>query len=86
LSQFQAAAGQFPYQVSLRTIWGTHFCGGAILNTRWIVTAGHCLVFLEIPEVVAGSTTLDQGGDHYAVQRKVVHPNYDFEGDAFIDE
>jgi hypothetical protein len=43
-------------------------------------------VFLEIPEVVAGSTTLDQGGDHYAVQRKVVHPNYDFEGDAFIDE
>lgn len=34
-----AERGQFPYQVQLQFV-GTHFCGGAILNENWIVTAG----------------------------------------------
>lgn len=83
---FQAADGQFPYQASLRTIWSTHFCGGAILNTRWILSAAHCFVFLEIPEIVTGSTRVSEGGWHYPVERIVIHPNYDFEANAMIDE
>lgn len=39
-----AARGQFPYQVSLRLADGSHFCSGAILNTRWVITAGLCVV------------------------------------------
>ncbi|XP_068980998.1 transmembrane protease serine 9-like [Bombus flavifrons] len=43
----EATPGQYPWQVSLQ--WGwlfgySHFCGGAILNNQWIVTAGHCVL------------------------------------------
>lgn len=34
-----AVPGQFPYLVSLRRADDLNFCGGAILNTRWILTA-----------------------------------------------
>ncbi|KAI8039675.1 hypothetical protein M5D96_007095 [Drosophila gunungcola] len=33
-----------PYQVSLQTKSGSHFCGGSLLNGDTIVTAAHCLV------------------------------------------
>jgi hypothetical protein len=33
-------AGQIPWTVSLRTLAGTHFCTGAIVNNWWIITAG----------------------------------------------
>ncbi|KAL2725897.1 transmembrane protease serine 9-like [Vespula maculifrons] len=42
-----AEKGEFPYQVSLQ--WGytcytsKHFCGGSILNEKWVLTAGHCI-------------------------------------------
>jgi trypsin len=36
-----AAAGEFPYIVSLQS-GGRHFCGGALLNAYTVVTAAHC--------------------------------------------
>lgn len=42
-----AAAGQFPHMASLRTTGNTHFCGGFIINNRWIGSAAHVSIIME---------------------------------------
>ncbi|EZA59134.1 hypothetical protein DMN91_008353 [Ooceraea biroi] len=72
-----AGEGQYPYQASLR-YRGRHFCGGSIINKRWILTASHCLTGFNDTaiSVVLGTNTLDKGGDEYASIKKWVHPFY----------
>ena len=47
-----AKEGEFPHQVSLQvglpgeTDW-QHFCGGSIIKSDWILTAVHCLDFVD---------------------------------------
>ncbi|XP_015176246.1 PREDICTED: transmembrane protease serine 9-like [Polistes dominula] len=81
-----ANQNEFPYQVSLQ--WGLtssklkHFCGGSILNERWILTAGHCV--LAVPSigsfvVKAGKHNIantESGEQQRLVIKQIVHENY----------
>ncbi|KAG8247486.1 hypothetical protein J6590_059921 [Homalodisca vitripennis] len=75
-----AAQGEFPWLVSL-TRSGGHFCGGTIVNSRWVLTAAHCLCRDELGisslRVTLGEHDLRQRGEHdLPVSRVILHPRF----------
>ena len=70
--------------MSLQRIFDeSHFCGGAIVNTDTVVTAGHCCngVYADEIHVVAGDHNLvvDEGTEQIVqVDKIVIHPDFDY--------
>lgn len=54
-----ATLGQVPYQVSLQTSYGYHFCGGAIIDKNWIATAAHCLANKYVSDIMVATGTIE---------------------------
>ncbi|KAJ3653901.1 hypothetical protein Zmor_013127 [Zophobas morio] len=74
-----ASTGQFPFIISLRTITGSHTCGGSLIANNWVITAAHCVVggYPAYYSVVAGINQLNSNsGVSAKVADIIVHPNY----------
>lgn len=74
--------GEIPYQVSLRR-WGSdfHFCGGALISQKWIVTTGNCVYQRPRNSInlVAGIVSLhSRNGISRRSYEIIVHPRFNF--------
>merc|ERR1712020_302387 len=81
---------EFPWQVSLKS-FGSHICGGSVVNKNQIITAAHCcqgqLSFLD--SIVAGAhdRNLESGHQTRAIQSMEYHESWntpDFDHDICI--
>ncbi|XP_023058339.1 coagulation factor IX isoform X2 [Piliocolobus tephrosceles] len=73
-----AKPGQFPWQVVLNGKVDA-FCGGSIVNEKWVVTAAHCVETGAKITVVAGEHNIEET-EHTEQKRNVIriipHHNY----------
>ncbi|KAH8418319.1 hypothetical protein KR222_011120 [Zaprionus bogoriensis] len=72
---------QHPYQVSIQTIKGSHFCGGSIISEDIVVTAAHCMQSYAASKIQVrlGSTLRNQGGEVVSVKSFKFHEGYNSE-------
>ncbi|XP_031460844.1 coagulation factor X-like isoform X1 [Phasianus colchicus] len=72
--------GQCPWQVLIRDSRDIGFCGGSLINSRWVITAAHCLDLVRPHHVTIGDFDKYQRElkeQKIGVERSWTHPHYD---------
>ncbi|CAJ1364916.1 unnamed protein product [Effrenium voratum] len=72
---------EWRWQVSLRYSSGFHFCGGALISPKWVMSAAHCVDGAGSFVVVVGDYDKDSPSDAHerthSVHRVISHESYD---------
>ncbi|XP_035660492.1 chymotrypsinogen A-like isoform X1 [Branchiostoma floridae] len=76
-----ARQNSWPWQVSLQTPDGSHYCGGTLIGRQWVLTAAHCNQgdFFLTDKIVAGAHGLSDTTDSVQVSNIAAwfpHPDY----------
>ncbi|XP_069823938.1 chymotrypsinogen 2-like [Dendropsophus ebraccatus] len=74
-----AVSGSWPWQVSLQTSTGAHYCGGSLISQLWVVTAAHCDVRTS-ERVILGEYDFSSSAEPIqtkSIARVFTHPGYD---------
>jgi len=75
----EAIPNEFPYHISLQYL-NQHLCGASVLNSRWLITAAHCIIAGPSSySIVAGEHRLSQNDgteQRRAVTRIIIHEQY----------
>ena len=74
-----AVKGEFPFQVSIQSSSGSHFCGGSLIKQNWVLTAAHCVAgWNKANKVVIGlhDRSVLAGAETFTVTRVIAHPQY----------
>lgn len=77
----EATPNTYPWIVSLQSNGGEHFCGGSLIDKRWVMTAAHCLEDEQASniQVVVSEYDVqqaDSGEEKRRVKRIISHPDY----------
>ncbi|XP_012543490.1 chymotrypsin-2 [Monomorium pharaonis] len=78
-----APLGKYPYQVALKFNSSFYYCGGSIINKRYVLTAANCLYGFYPEEITvhAGTIYLNETGDAYQPESAVWYSD-----DAGVDD
>lgn len=74
----KAEKGEFPFQVSLQSSSGSHFCGGSLIKPNWVLTAAHCTQGSSKFKIVVGLHDQKDklGTEVFSATKIIRHPDF----------